>query len=125
LVESMGGDPDGDAARFEAGLSRALEDGEIADAAVAGSKAQGEALWALRDDVGQTVRNGPVIAFDVSLPIGAMEGYVTDVCAALLERWPALGAPAVFGHLGDGNLHIVPRVTDYAPDTRRALEEIV
>ena len=125
LIESLGGDVAGDAARFEAALAKALEAGEIADAAIASSKGQREAMWALRDDVGQTARDGPIIAFDVSLPIAAMEAYVATVRAELAARWPDLGPPAVFGHLGDGNLHLIVRLAEATPAGRRAVEEVV
>ena len=126
LVESLGGDAEADAARFEAALAEALEDGEIEDAAIARSLAERQAMWALRDDVGQTSRDGPIIAFDVSLPIAAMEAYVAGVRAACAALWPDLGTPWMFGHLGDGNLHVLARIPVGAtPDDRHALEEIV
>ncbi|MFZ5668654.1 MAG: FAD-binding oxidoreductase [Pseudomonadota bacterium] len=126
LIESLGGDVEADAARFEAALAEALEDGLIADAAIARSGAERAALWALRDDVAQTGREGPIIAFDVSLPIAAMEAYVAGVRARLAARWPDLGPPMVFGHLGDGNLHVIARIPSGAGlDERHAMEDIV
>lgn len=126
LIESLGGDATADAARFEAALTEALEDGDIADAAIARSGAERAAMWALRDDVGQTGRNGPIIAFDVSLPIAAMEAYVDQVRAAYTGRWPDLARPWVFGHLGDGNLHILAQIPPGAGAAERhALEEMV
>jgi FAD/FMN-containing dehydrogenase len=126
LVESLGGDVEADAARFEAALNEALEAGDIADAAVARSVGERQAMWALRDDVAQTSRDGPIIAFDVSLPIAAMEAYVRTVRAACAARWPDLGTPWVFGHLGDGNLHVLARIPVGATaGDRHALEEIV
>jgi FAD/FMN-containing dehydrogenase len=125
LVESLGADPAVDAARFETCLGAALEEGEIADAVLARSKAEREAMWALRDDVAQTARNGPIVTFDVSLPIPAMNAYVGAVQAALAEHWPDLGPPMVFGHLGDGNLHIIARVPALTPEHRHMAEMIV
>lgn len=126
LVESLGGDAVADAARFEAALSEALEDGEVEDAAIARSLAEREAMWALRDDVGQTSRDGPIIAFDVSLPIAAMDAYVDQIRAAYVGRWPDLESPWVFGHLGDGNLHILVRIPPGAGLTERHdLEQMV
>ena len=126
LIESLGGEEAADAARFEAALAEALEDGDIEDAAIARSGAERAALWALRDDVGQTSRDGPIIAFDVSLPIATMEAYVDTVRAACVARWPDLTPPWVFGHLGDGNLHILARIAPGADlADRHALEEIV
>jgi len=126
LIESLGGDEAADAARFEAALTEALEDGDIDDAVIARSGAERAAMWALRDDVGQTSREGPIIAFDVSLPIAAMEAYVDGVCADYAGRWPELGRPWVFGHLGDGNLHILVRIPSGAGlAERHAIEAMV
>jgi FAD/FMN-containing dehydrogenase len=125
LVEAMGADIEADAERFERVLGEALEAGEIADAALAKSGSERKAMWALRDDVVQTARNGPIVAFDVSLKIADMQAYVADVRAALRERWGEAASLVVFGHLGDGNLHLIVGTSDSAPDARRAAEEAV
>lgn len=122
LVEALGPDLAHDAARFEQVLTGALESGLVADAAIAKSQAERDRMWALRDDVAQTARNGPIITFDVSLPIAAMEAYVAEVREALASRWPQAGM-TVFGHLGDGNLHLILGVTE--PDARPEIEEMV
>jgi len=124
LVEALGGDADGDTARFERILSSELERGDIADAAIAKSKAECDRLWALRDDVLQVARNAPIFTFDVSLKIADMDAYVNAVHAALRARWPA-ATMMVFGHLGDGNLHVIPGVGEGSRPTRKAVEEIV
>src|SRR6185295_5298900 len=64
LIEALGGDEGEDAARFERVLAAELENGEIADAAVAKSKAECANLWGLRDDVLQVGQNAPVFTFD-------------------------------------------------------------
>jgi len=125
LVEAMGADPDADAEPFERVLGEALEAGEIADAAIARSVGERNAIWALRDDVGQTGRNAPIFAFDVSLNIADMEAYVAEVRGALAARWPATSSLVVFGHLGDGNLHVIAGVGDRSDETRHAVEETV
>lgn len=124
LIESLGGDPEDDANRFERALAAELENGDIADAAIAKSKAECDRLWALRDDVMQVVRNYPIFTFDVSLRIGDMESFVADVRADLLARWPA-ATMMVFGHLGDGNLHLIPGVGDCSPEAHHAVEDII
>jgi FAD/FMN-containing dehydrogenase len=124
LVEALGGDPDGDAARFEHVLAAELEKGDIADATIAKSKAECERLWALRDDVLQVWRNAPVFTFDVSLKISAMEAYVAELRTRLKARWPGY-TMMVFGHLGDGNLHVIPGVGDGSREARKGVEEIV
>ena len=106
LLEASGGHPERDQAQFEAMITAALEGGCVADAVVATSQAQREALWAMRDDVESIFRLGMVVPFDVSLPITEMEAYVAEVLARLGREWPQYRR-LVFGHLGDGNLHVV------------------
>jgi FAD/FMN-containing dehydrogenase len=72
----------------------------------------------------QVVRNYPIFTFDVSLRLGDMESFVADVRTDLLARWPA-ATMMVFGHLGDGNLHLIPGVGDGSPEARHAVEEII
>lgn len=123
LVESLGADQDFDTARFVSALEAAMEAGLIADAAIAHSDRERAALWAMRDDVMQVIRFGIPITFDVSLPISTMEAYITGVRTALHANWPAHHC-WVFGHLGDGNLHVVVRTDDGAA-ARAAIERIV
>ena len=122
LVESLGGDQERDAARMEQSLAEALEEGLVADAVVAKSEAERAQMWALRDDVGQVARNAPIVTFDVSLPLSAMQDYLERLRAALSARWPA-ATLTVFGHLGDGNLHLIVGVGDAS--ARHAVEELV
>jgi FAD/FMN-containing dehydrogenase len=91
---------------------------------VAKSQAEGAALWALRDDVMQTARWGPPFAFDVSVPIADMRAYVERVKADLRANWPNVRA-YVFGHMGDGNLHLVISPEGLPADARSAVERIV
>jgi FAD/FMN-containing dehydrogenase len=107
LVEAQGMDSAIDRPRFETWLERLLEDGALADAAVAQSLADSESFWALRDacaDFPQAL--GPNISYDIGLPVAQMDRYVQRCKAALADRIP--GCLSVhYGHVGDGNLHLV------------------
>ncbi len=109
LIESLGANVKLDSERFVAALESALEAKLISDAAVAKSDSDRRAFWALRDDVVQVVVGGMPVGFDISLPLAAMEHYVDglnrDLKAGIGEHrlW-------IFGHLGDGNLHVVVQV---------------
>ncbi|HLK25468.1 MAG TPA: FAD-binding oxidoreductase [Caulobacteraceae bacterium] len=122
LTEMLGADAAQDAPRFERAITRAFEAGWVTDAVIAKSGAERDSMWALRDDVAQTARNGPMVAFDVSLPIARMQDYLAEVRDALAKRWTGARL-VVFGHLGDGNLHLVAGVGDAS--ARRAIEDIV
>ena len=123
LVEAQGGGP-ADGERFAAALESAMQQGLVTDAAVAQSQAEVAAIWGLRDDVMQTGRFGLPMAFDVSLPIAAMPAYVLGVRAAMREQFPQAHT-WVFGHLGDGNLHVVISTDGLPADARAGVEAIV
>jgi FAD/FMN-containing dehydrogenase len=126
LLEMSGNDPEGDAALFEAVLGECLETGLVGDAVIAASKAQADGLWKVRDDIeGLFSLIWPSVNFDVSLPIVAMDGYVQQVSEAVRGEWGEEAKLVVFGHIGDGNLHIIvgPRPFDEA--ARHRAEEIV
>lgn len=108
LLEAQGADAESDTARFNAALESAFENGLIADAAISQSEADCERFWAIRDDVHQIFNGGYPYVFDVSLPIARMEQYINDVKVGLADT-PAQHC-WVFGHLGDGNLHLAVQV---------------
>ena len=105
LVESQGADRELDTQRFNNAMEAAYENGLIVDAAISQSESDCEAFWGLRDDVEQGLHGGIPIIFDISLPIGEMDRYICDLKTNMKA---AIGAHKlwVFGHLGDGNLHI-------------------
>jgi FAD/FMN-containing dehydrogenase len=90
---------------------------------IAKTQAERGAIWSLRDDVAQCMRNAPIFTFDVSLPIVEMEGYVADVRSRLFGRWDKETSLMVFGHLGDCNLHLIVGVGD--GHARHAVEDVV
>jgi len=111
LIEALGADPQADQERFERVLADALEQGLVADAAIAKSEAERRKLWAPREDVFQVDRYGPTHGFDVSMAIADMPGYLDTMRRALEDR--VRGAKVfVFGHVADGNLHIAVSVGD-------------
>jgi FAD/FMN-containing dehydrogenase len=125
LLESTGGDAEEDRPRFENALQRAFDNGLLLDAVIAQSKQQRNDLWAIRDDVEGLVRElHPAITYDVSLSIPQMEPYVEEVRSGLLEQWSG-SRMVTFGHLGDGNIHLVLTVGSIDEKEVHAVEKIV
>ncbi|UXH76288.1 FAD-binding oxidoreductase [Roseateles amylovorans] len=91
--------------QFEGLLEQALEREIIADAAVAGSLAQSQAMWHLRESIPLAQsEEGLNIKHDIALPVSRIPDFVDRCDALLAQQFP--GARLVnFGHLGDGNLH--------------------
>jgi FAD/FMN-containing dehydrogenase len=124
LVETLGSDPQADPARLEQALESALQDELILDAVVAKSESERRAIWEPREDVWQVQEQyGVTCNFDVSLAIEDMASYLARVRGAVAEQFPR-GRTFAFGHIADGNLHII--VAPGAETAARAgdLEEI-
>lgn len=126
IVEASGTDEARDADLFEAVLGEALEQGIAADAVIAASEGQAAQIWAIRDDIKTlTVRTLPAVTFDVSLPIVAMDGYVKALESSARAAFGETMKLVVFGHIGDGNLHIILGAQPFTPETRHRIEELV
>ncbi len=125
LIESEGGHAADDHARFEAVLGALLEEGLIADAMVAQSDADRQALWAVRNDIPRLARHMfPPVAFDVSVAIAQMAGVEAELRATLLAHWPQ-ARMVVFGHVADNNLHIVVNIGADTVRESKAIAELV
>lgn len=124
LLESLGGDIESDSKRFISTLSQALEASMIADAAIAQSQSDRDAMWAIRDDVLQVVQNYPIFTFDISVSLNHMESYVAELKQTLEQKWPDHTC-MIFGHLGDGNLHIIVGMGDDSEDAQHEVSEVV
>ncbi|MDX5433192.1 MAG: FAD-binding oxidoreductase [Halomonas sp.] len=125
IVESLGNDDAVNTAQLSAALESALEAGLIEDAVLAQSDTQRQGIWNIREDIEGLIQHlAPLFTFDVSLPIPDMPGYAAELERAVQQRWPQ-GRVVVFGHLGDGNLHVSASVGDDKPETRRDVECIV
>lgn len=124
LVESMGSNQTKDQEHFEFLLSKALDESLIVDAVLAKSEKERMGLWALRDDVEKQSQFGPTLMFDVSLPINQMEEYVANVNDNLKQHWKNFNF-IVWGHLADGNLHLVAGVGNLEDETIKKIERSV
>ncbi|MBT2786759.1 MULTISPECIES: FAD-binding oxidoreductase [unclassified Halomonas] len=125
IIESLGSDAERNANQFSEALESALEKELIVDAVIAQSSTQRDGLWAIREDIEGLVKGlAPVLTFDVSLPIADMQRYTDALEAQLTQRW-ANARMVVFGHLGDGNLHISVSAGSAEPEVRREVEAMV
>ncbi|XAH23821.1 FAD-binding oxidoreductase [Xylophilus sp. GW821-FHT01B05] len=113
--------------RFEAVVGSAFEDGLVADAAIAESLQQSQALWRLRDEaLGEAQRrDGRNVKHDISVPISRIPDFLRATAAALEARFPGV-RPVAFGHLGDGNLHYnVSHPVGQTPSAVFAVEDAI
>ena len=120
LVESIGSDD----SLIESSLASAYEQNLITDAVVSKSETQRTQLWNIRDSVEECLRFKPSYTFDVSMRISKMESYVKEINAKLSEKFGSY-TNFTFGHMADGNLHLVISTGKGGPDVRAAVEKCV
>ena len=86
-------------------LNTAIEQGVVRDAIVAGSLAQSNALWHLRESIplAQSA-TGLNIKHDIAVPVSQVPAFI-EATDPIVQRIAPGARMVTFGHLGDGNLH--------------------
>lgn len=128
LLLALGGNDDAD---VQTELENIYEDivTEFPDtsAVIASSVAQEKSIWALREDTDLIYRQHPgAPSHDVSVPLSQVDAYLNRIMTELKTLDSALD-PYVFGHLADGNLHIVLNAArdELSPEKAVAIESIL
>lgn len=87
-------------------LEQILENGLITDAVVATSTAQFKELWGLRENITESIaKHGHARKNDISLAIDQLTPFIADLQKEMATA-PKDIQLVLFGHIGDGNLHI-------------------
>jgi len=87
-------------------LAGAIDDALVLDVAVADDSARREALWAFRDFHNEAIAAAGVPhKLDVTVPLGALSEFESRVRVLVRELAPR-ARTIIYGHLGDGNLHV-------------------
>lgn len=87
-------------------LGEAFEAGLISDVVLAESTAQGEELMNIRDLISETLSTHYTIhKNDVSVPVPEIPSFIRELNDSLSKTYPQYRI-MIFGHVGDGNLHV-------------------
>jgi FAD/FMN-containing dehydrogenase len=88
-------------------LAAALESVEMSgEAAVGVDASTQQRLWQLRESMAEVVGVfGAPVKFDVSLPLSEIANFEASA-GALIARHAPHALPLLFGHIGEGNLHL-------------------
>ena len=111
LIEAEGeGSDEADAARLleriEPWVSSVFDSGLAKDGTIAQHGSQARDLWALREGISESLSaTGLPHKNDVALPIANLDAFCNELDGVFASRYPGWEV-CLFGHVGDGNLHI-------------------
>lgn len=88
-------------------LADALDGTDLAGEPAVGIDAGAQQrLWQVRESTAEVVGLfGPPLKFDVSLPLSVIPAFAADAAGLVGEHAPE-AIPILFGHIGEGNLHL-------------------
>ena len=94
------------AEKLDAWLAALFEKGLVLDGTLAQSPAAAKELWSLREGISESLSvRGFVYKNDIALPISALEPFVAEMYELFARKHPDFEI-YLFGHIGDGNLHV-------------------
>jgi FAD/FMN-containing dehydrogenase len=87
-------------------LAGLLERDLVRDGVLATGPGEAAALWSYREGISESLSaTGFPYKNDIALPISALEDFTAAMVALFASRYPDWEI-ALFGHIGDGNLHV-------------------
>ena len=97
---------DTDEVALEGWLASLFERELIRDGALAQSATQAAELWTLREGISESLSaTGLPHKNDIALPVAALESFCAELDALFGAKYPGWEI-CLFGHIGDGNLHV-------------------
>jgi FAD/FMN-containing dehydrogenase len=91
---------------LEAWVQSLFERGLVVDGTLAQSAVEARDLWALRESISESLSaTGFVHKNDIALPVAALEAFCAELGDVFARRYPGWEV-CLFGHIGDGNLHV-------------------
>lgn len=92
--------------KLESFVEKAFEEGLAVDGVVAQNSQQFQDFWSMREFIAESIVAAAVThKNDVSIPLTHIATFVNELDKLISEKHPTVEV-AIFGHIGDGNLHI-------------------
>ena len=91
---------------LESWVAGLFDRGVVTDGVLSQTATEARDLWALRESISESLSaTGYPHKNDVALPIAALEAFCADLESVFARRYPGWEV-CLFGHIGDGNLHV-------------------
>ena len=125
FVEILGMDSNRDAQDLQDACAHGFAQEWIADACFFDTAAAQEECWKIREDVAALEVHAPYNQhFDISIPIGNIGQIINDILSQLQQLKGVLDAYP-FGHVADGNMHLIVGKENNSPQLTDQINQIV
>ncbi|HKD48591.1 MAG TPA: FAD-binding oxidoreductase, partial [Rhizomicrobium sp.] len=125
LMEVSGGAGASLDALTQSALEDAIAQELVSDAVLAQNHAQARNFWHMRESISEAEkREGVSVKHDVSVPVASIPRFIEEATELVVKKFPG-ARPVCFGHMGDGNLHVIAGVGDGGDEAHHAVEAIV
>jgi len=101
LIEIEGRDKETALSVFE----KVFEQGVVQDGVLSQSSVQAENIWRLRENISESISSRQPYKNDICVRTSKITNFLKDLDELLKKHYPDF-ENIIFGHLGDGNLHI-------------------
>ncbi|XP_037041419.1 D-2-hydroxyglutarate dehydrogenase, mitochondrial isoform X2 [Bradysia coprophila] len=123
LIETSGSRMDHDEEKLNNFLQHVMEKRLVLDGTVTNEPGKMKLIWTPRESIGQAIfKDTYSFSYDVSLPLKHFYDLV-DATRKQLDELPV--KVFGFGHIGDSNLHLVVRCSEFDPKVYQRLEPFV
>ena len=124
ILESETDGSAAEAEHFQSLLEQAFESGIIADATLPQSERETRSIWDIREGLGMDEHLPGLVNLDISAPAAKL-GHLAEAARQQLEAALPGIIVLIYGHLGDGNLHITAAQPDHGPDFAHQVDAVV
>ncbi|KAI8069111.1 uncharacterized protein B0P05DRAFT_474925 [Gilbertella persicaria] len=131
LLETQGSKQDHDQEKLDGYIQRLMEEGIAHDGVMAQDAKQIQALWSWREKIPESINKaGTAMTYDVSMEVPLLYKMVEDAKTYFGSKGE-LGPDKVysnllgFGHVGDGNLHIMANLNRFDQGAQEAMDKFV
>ncbi|KAL0095355.1 hypothetical protein J3Q64DRAFT_1828685 [Phycomyces blakesleeanus] len=131
LLETQGSRDEHDEEKLNDYLERLMESDIAADGVIAQDNTQVKTLWSWREKIPESMaKAGVAMTYDVSMEVPLLYKMVEDAKKHFGEKG-LLGPGKLysnllgFGHVGDGNLHIMANVNNFGHKAQADMDEFV
>ncbi|XP_060537296.1 D-2-hydroxyglutarate dehydrogenase, mitochondrial [Cylas formicarius] len=123
LIETSGSNEAHDGEKVSQFLDSSLETDLVVNGTVTNEPTKVEAIWSIREKIPDGIRQcGYSYSYDVTLPLTSFFQIVDDTKTHFGKQADVVCG---FGHLGDGNLHLIVTAHSYDKQFKESLEAFV